>query len=104
VTTIRSNCVDCGEVDLSVDEILLELTVGAIEGIYRFDCPGCGASYRRPAGQQVVEALLAMGAEYRIVPTSSPITQQEIAEFVASLDTDTWSWEIIPPAEGDPRD
>jgi predicted RNA-binding Zn-ribbon protein involved in translation (DUF1610 family) len=104
LTSIRTICIDCGEVEVPVDEISLELAGDAREGVYRFACPECGASYRRPASGQVVEALTAMGASRRLVPSAEPITQQEIAEFVAALDIDEWLGEISPSDEQRPND
>lgn len=94
MTTIRSICVDCGDIDVSIDHISIERTTDTRRSVYVFACPSCGTSYRRPASPQVVEALLAMGAIQRHIAFAEPITQQEIDEFVASLDVDPRSDEI----------
>jgi hypothetical protein len=101
MTTIRTTCVDCGDIDVAVGEISLELVSGGRAGIYRYVCPSCGARNDRPASGGVVEALVAMGAARRHLPDAKPITQQEIDEFVASLDIDEWVHEVIPPEESD---
>ena len=90
MTTIRTTCPSCGDVELTVDDVGLEMAVGAAEGRYRFDCPFCGATQRRPASRRVVSVLLATGVAYEIVATASPITEEEISEFTASLDGEDW--------------
>jgi hypothetical protein len=102
LTSIRTSCIDCGDVELSIDDIALELPDAGGEGRYRFNCPSCGATYHRPASAKVIEALLAIGAAWHPRSEASPITDTEIAEFVATLDTDDWLGEITSPDEGSP--
>lgn len=94
MTTIRTTCTACGDVELTISDVGLELAAGADEGRYRFDCPFCGATQRRPASQRVVSVLLATGVGYDIVATASPITEAEIEAFTRDLDGQGWFKEL----------
>jgi ribosomal protein S27E len=51
-------CPECGRVELGADR--LRLVVRETGAFYRFRCPGCDDSVRRPAGEKLV-AMLAGG-------------------------------------------
>ena len=92
MTTIRTTCSDCGEIKLTVADVGLELAPGADGGDYRFDCPICGTTQRRPATPRVVSILLATGVEYTVV--AAPIGEAEIAAFSAALAGPGWFREL----------
>ena len=94
MTTIRTTCPTCGHVEVTVDDVGLEMAVGAEEGQYRFACPFCGTTQRRPASRRVVSVLLATGVSYEIVATASPISEQEITEFATALNDEDWFKEV----------
>lgn len=94
MTTIRTTCPSCGDVELTIDDVGLEMAVGADEGSYRFECPFCGTTQRRPASRRVVSVLLATGVTYEIVATASAITEDEINEFAAALNGEDWFREV----------
>jgi hypothetical protein len=94
MTTIRTTCKRCGDVELTTSDIGLELAAEGSTGNYRFGCPFCGLVQRRPANHRVVSILLATGVEYEIVSASGPITEDEIAAFSKALDEDGWFSEI----------
>ena len=94
MTTIRTTCTSCGDVELTIDDVGLEMASGSDEGRYRFDCPFCGTTQRRPASRRVVSVLLATGVGYDIVATASPITEEEIEAFSQALDGQEWFWEL----------
>ncbi len=87
MTTIKTTCAACGDVELGPKDLALELDVIGDSGTYRFTCPSCFTIQRRPANSRVVNVLLATGVEYEIVD-NSPITEQEILEFAAALQTE----------------
>jgi hypothetical protein len=63
MTTIRTTCPRCGEVDMSPEAILLSIRDRAGEGSYRFSCPGCRGTVQKPADHKVVALLLSAGVE-----------------------------------------
>jgi hypothetical protein len=64
MTTIRTTCPRCGEVDMSPEAILLSIRdqMGG-EGSYRFSCPECQNTIEKPADRKVVALLLSAGVE-----------------------------------------
>jgi hypothetical protein len=63
MTTIRTTCPRCGEVDMGPEAILLSIRDRAGEGSYRFACPGCQGTVEKPADRKVVALLLSAGVE-----------------------------------------
>ena len=94
MTTIRTTCKRCGDIELTTSDIGLELAAGDSTGNYRFSCPECGAVQRKPASHRVVSILLATGVDYEILPTLGEITEDEIAAFARALDEDGWYSEL----------
>lgn len=90
MTTIRTTCSRCGDVELTVSDISLELAAGAGTGRYVFECPFCESMEHRPANERVVSILLATGVEYEIMGVAHPITEAEIDVFAAALERDDW--------------
>jgi hypothetical protein len=90
MTTIRTTCHSCGDVELSTSDIALELTGAGNAGSYRFSCPQCLSTQVRPATRRVVSILLATGVNYEIILAASPITEDEISGFTKLLDDDDW--------------
>lgn len=87
MTTIKTTCSICGDVELKPADLVLELDPSEEEGTYRFTCPECASLERRPANPRVVSVLLATGVVYQIIRTD-PITEDEIGAFVSALDSE----------------
>ena len=84
MTTIKTTCSACGDVELAADDILLELTPLEASGRYSFDCPFCEINQFRPANERVVAILLAIGVSY--IVGEEVVSEAEIEDFVESLD------------------
>ena len=92
MTTIRTTCERCGDVELTPSDLSLELSPKTGVGSYLFDCPYCGELERRPASQRVVSILLATGVVYEVVePSEGPITESEIEAFSDMIGQDDWA-------------
>jgi hypothetical protein len=63
MTTIKTKCPTCGEVNMGPAGISLELPTDADHGIYAFICPECQAEVSKPASRKTVALLLAAGVE-----------------------------------------
>lgn len=87
MTSIKTTCHVCGDVELTPENLMLELDPSEDRGMYRFLCPTCETVQRRPANARVVSVLLSTGVEYMIV-NNSPISEEEIAEFATAMDQD----------------
>ncbi|MGI9665664.1 MAG: hypothetical protein ACR2N2_00990 [Acidimicrobiia bacterium] len=95
MTTIRTTCESCGDVELTTTDISLELAGNGDEGTYRFVCPSCTSTQRRPASQRVVSILLATGVAYEVTVGQPPITEAEIGQFVSELESDDWFGRLV---------
>jgi len=84
MTTIKTTCSRCGDVELTPKDLALELDPSEESGSYRFRCPDCGDIQRRPANARVISVLLATGVAYEVIRLE-PITEDEIDTFVFAL-------------------
>ena len=57
MTTIKTTCSMCGDVELKPADLVLELSPSEDEGTYRFTCPECSGLERRPANARVVSVV-----------------------------------------------
>ena len=74
MTTILTTCRNCGTLDLTIDEIMLE------PGHYRFECPECYRPSILPISPKIIAILVTVGVKY------APITEDEIDLFAMELD------------------
>jgi hypothetical protein len=65
MTTIRTTCPRCGEVDMGPEAILLSVARGGREGSYRFVCPVCADPVEKPADRKIVALLVSAGVDVR---------------------------------------
>ncbi|HZD16882.1 MAG TPA: hypothetical protein VE669_01950 [Actinomycetota bacterium] len=63
MTTIRTTCPRCGEVDMGPESILLLVTRGGREGTYRFTCPTCMDDVEKRADRKIVALLVSAGVD-----------------------------------------
>jgi predicted RNA-binding Zn-ribbon protein involved in translation (DUF1610 family) len=63
MTTIRTTCPRCGEVDMGPESILLEVVTGGREGTYRFTCPTCSDDVEKRADRKIVALLVSAGVD-----------------------------------------
>ncbi|HEX2090225.1 MAG TPA: hypothetical protein VHI54_09920 [Actinomycetota bacterium] len=115
MTTIRTNCPSCGEVDMSPEAVLLSVRDIAGEGSYRFSCPECRKTVEKPADRKVVALLLSAGVEldegrepapvhavetsvYEDRPDGPPFTVDDIITFHFLLEDDEELYRALPSA------
>jgi hypothetical protein len=94
VTTIKTTCRECGDIQLTTADIELRLEPSRREGVYAFTCPACGQEQDRPANDRVVSVLLATGVNFTVMHPD-PLTEREITEFVIALDNPTAIDELL---------
>jgi len=63
MTTIRTTCPRCGEVDMGPEAILLSVLHGGREGTYRFTCPTCLDGVEKRADRKIVALLVSAGVD-----------------------------------------
>lgn len=96
MTTIKTNCPACGEVDLTPDDIELHPGPEAGEGsFYAFGCPDCRLVVRKQADERVVRLLVSAGVS-RVLPPAPrrpadpPVTYDDVLDMHALLATEGW--------------
>ena len=99
MTTIKATCPECGEVDLTADDILLRIAAGQGSNTYGFSCPSCSEFVEKPADERVIRLLLSGGVMPMLVhvpaeavePRSGPpINHDDLLEFHELLQRDDW--------------
>ena len=63
MTTIRSICPQCGEVDLRPEQILLHVPRDG-RSVYQFMCPACLDPVEKPADRKVAAVLVSAGVDF----------------------------------------
>jgi hypothetical protein len=63
MTTIRTKCPACGDVDLGADAISMSLAPTGDQGEYAFTCPVCRVDVTKPANRRTAALLIAAGVE-----------------------------------------
>jgi hypothetical protein len=88
MTTIRTTCPRCGEVDMGPEAILLSVRENGREGSYRFTCPSCEDDVEKRADRKIVALLVSAGVD---VAGGGGSTEQD-----ALFDQATWYPEEVP--------
>ena len=84
---IRLGCPRCGEVELSIRDIRLELHhVLPGTSSYHFGCPGCGIRVTKSATPRILLVLKAHGVvaespDAPPVPSAPPLTVDDLLDF-----------------------
>jgi hypothetical protein len=63
MTTIRTTCPRCGEVDMGPEAISLSVRSSGREGSYRFTCPRCDDAVEKRADRKIVALLVSAGVD-----------------------------------------
>ncbi len=71
MTRIRANCPDCGDVELAPEDMLIEVSHDADDLVgqgscYRFVCPDCAVTVRKPADDRIVQLLITGGVPLEV--------------------------------------
>jgi hypothetical protein len=109
MTSIRTNCPRCGEVEMGANVVLLSVEPGAEEGFYSFVCPVCQDLVEKPADKKIVSLLRSVGvdlAERRQEspadperPGGPPFTLDDVIDFHFLLGGDDWFERLMASAE-----
>ena len=107
MTTIKATCPDCGEVDLTANDILLRIGASKAVNTYAFSCPDCNEFVEKPADERIVRLLLSGGVMPMLVyvPAEAlepkegpPINHDDILAFHELLESDDWFQELSKPS------
>jgi hypothetical protein len=79
MTTIRTKCPSCGDVDLAADAITMTLEPSGDRGEYAFTCPVCMIGVSKPATRRTAALLIAAGVQPSETPETAPATAPALA-------------------------
>jgi predicted RNA-binding Zn-ribbon protein involved in translation (DUF1610 family) len=109
MTSIRTNCPRCGEVEMRADVILLTVEPHSGEGTYSFVCPSCEDLVEKPADRKIVSLLKSVGVdvaehenpvlEVEARPEGPAITLDDVIDFHFLLGRDDWFEALMASAE-----
>jgi hypothetical protein len=103
-TRIRANCEDCGDVELTIGDVEVQVCTTDNSGTYRFNCPVCDSDVVKPAEPRVVDLLVASGvklstwdipAEALEVKQGRPFSHDDLIDFHHRLAGDDWFAELV---------
>jgi hypothetical protein len=84
MTTIRTTCPRCGEVDMGPEAISLSVRASGREGSYRFTCPRCDDPVEKRADRKIVALLVSAGVDLEprggLGPETESLFDQEPVE------------------------
>jgi hypothetical protein len=108
MTTIRTTCPRCGEVDMGPEAIFLSVRSNGREGSYRFTCPSCADDVEKRADRKIVALLVSAGVDldrpvdeptpelfdddlaFSERPHGPPFTADDVIEFHYLLEDETY--------------
>lgn len=108
--TIRATCSDCGDVELTVEDVTVRVCLEDNSGTYRFRCPSCEMTVVKPAEPRIVDLLVASGvqlstwqlpAELYEARTGAPLTHDDLLDFHHLLQDDSWFDRLSSMVSGD---
>ena len=111
MATIRASCAECGDVELTTDDVTVRVCADDNQGSYSFICPSCQMAVVKSAEPQIVELLVASGVRlstWRLPAELSeprgvgrPIDHDDLLDFHDLLaDDQQWMDEISRLVEG----
>jgi hypothetical protein len=107
MTSIRTNCPRCGEVEMDASLVLLTLQGNTGEGVYSFVCPVCEEVIEKPADRKIVTLLRSAGVETaegshevdESRPEGPAFTLDDVIDFHFLLQQNDWFDRLMVDAE-----
>ena len=87
---VRATCEDCGDVELTITDVVVRICREDAEGTYLFGCPTCGRRHEKVASKRTLDLLVASGAsvvfwsvpvETIVTPDLGPLTHDDLLDF-----------------------
>ncbi len=104
MATIRASCPDCGDVEVTTQDMTVRVCVDNNEGSYVFRCPDCIMMVSKQAEQRIVDLLVSSGvkvepwslpSELREQPGADRLTHDDLLDFHELLEGDRWFDEVF---------
>ncbi len=90
MATIRASCSDCGDVELTTQDVHVRICDDNNQGTYSFRCPHCQMTVVKPAETRTIDLLVASGvsfttwrlpAELNEPHAGEPINHDDLLDF-----------------------
>ena len=91
---VRATCNQCGDTELSINDVSVRICREDHDGVYTFICPDCGLSHEKGASRRTLDLLIASGAEvvFWSIPVEhlmtdglGPLTHDDLLDFHEKL-------------------
>ncbi|HET6916412.1 MAG TPA: hypothetical protein VFH56_10030 [Acidimicrobiales bacterium] len=105
---VRATCAACGDVELGIADVQIQVCASNASATYSFRCPACLLITTKEAGERVYGALSAAGceivmwtmpAELHEQKLGPPITHDDLLAFHLALEDDGWVEELASAAK-----
>ena len=104
MATIRASCLDCGDVELTTEDVTVRVCLDDDRGEYRFTCPVCSMVTAKPADHRTIDLLVRLGvhmdtwtlpAELFEKRSGREINHDDLLEFHNLMEDDTLILSLI---------
>jgi len=90
MTNIKATCPECGEVELTSDDIQLRISSEEYGSSYCFECPMCVSEVSKPADSRIIQLLISGGVKAKVegMVSASPapaFTYDDLLDFHLEL-------------------
>lgn len=108
MTTVRTSCPGCGDVELAAAGIVVLAYPGQAASQYRFRCPSCDCVATLPIAAPLADLLVCAGSKVTLVLRSPeleehhlgpPLTPDDVEGFVDHLHMSGWLEDRVGGAE-----
>lgn len=100
MTTIRASCPECGDVELTVEDVTVLVCAEDNSGSYAFRCPDCEIAISKPAEGRIVDLLVSSGVRrstwhlpaelFEPRAVGAPFTHDDLLDFHLLLEAGGW--------------
>jgi hypothetical protein len=100
---VRATCPTCGDVELTVDQVQVQVCVSTGVSTYSFLCADCATIVNKEASESIVESLTSAGsqlmawslpAELEEPKVGPRISHDDLLEFHLALENGDWTQEL----------
>ncbi len=104
MAVVRATCDECGDVELTPEEVVVRVCLDDQRSSYSFRCPICATPIARQVGSHLVELLASSGstvslwhlpAELNEPRDGAALTHDDLLDFHDLLAGDDWMDQLI---------